>query len=439
MIPVANPFFIPLLAGALLGLMLIAPTAFSPIKLVMLLMLIGGVVTSRMFGSRPYRVDMNIARLAGFYALLGTLFAFIGAINGGPGALAVLTTYLVWPVAFTMLLGILHDPGLLTRVDQIFAVSSMLIAVYILLFSLSMAGFISPTWVPRIYDEAQSGFSVGEGYVEVSVRQLASLLFLGPYFLALYVAWPREHKPPISKAWMLLILGACAIVSAFGGRRALLLALLTGAVFTMTLVCFQPTSQRRASRRQLNSLALYLFAILAIAVLSFSYYFNFDSLAYLDFLLTGLDFDSDRSAVARRDQLNILINGWADRPFFGYGQGTSVHGLLRSATHPWAYELSYVALLFHTGLVGFACYAGGIVWIVWQGLRLIRAGGTISAHMLAALVGMLSFLTGNATNPYLEKFDFMFVIFYPTALINLYRLRGPVSRGKEYLSESITA
>jgi len=40
------------------------------------------------------------------------------------------------------------------------------------------------------------------------------------------------------------------------------------------------------------------------------------------------------------------------------------------------------------------------------------------------LVGMISFLIGNATNPYLGKFDFMWVIFVPVLIINLYKLEN---------------
>jgi hypothetical protein len=47
--------------------------------------------------------------------------------------------------------------------------------------------------------------------------------------------------------------------------------------------------------------------------------------------------------------------------------------------------------------------------------------------MLATLVGFTCFLVGNATNPYLEKYDLMWVIFLPVALINHRRLErdGP--------------
>ena len=88
------------------------------------------------------------------------------------------------------------------------------------------------------------------------------------------------------------------------------------------------------------------------------------------------------------------------------------------------YELSYVALLFHTGIVGFAIYAAAVIWIYRMGLRIIRSGDRIGLYMVPALVGTTCFLIANATNPYLEKFDYIWVIFLPVALINYWLLTG---------------
>jgi len=96
---------------------------------------------------------------------------------------------------------------------------------------------------------------------------------------------------------------------------------------------------------------------------------------------------------------------------------------------PWAYELSYVALLFHTGIVGLTIYAAAIVWIYRMGLRMIRSGDRIGLYMLPTLVGTTCFLIGNATNPYLEKFDYIWVIFLPVALINHWLLTSKKESG----------
>ena len=119
-------------------------------------------------------------------------------------------------------------------------------------------------------------------------------------------------------------------------------------------------------------------------------------------------------------------------PILGAGHGAPAFGSIRSEERPWLYELYYLALLYQTGLVGFTAYAAGIFWIYWMGVRVIRAGGQLSALMVACLVGMSSFLIANATNPYLAGLDGMWAIFLPLALINFWLLRHPAPRRSSF-------
>ena len=172
--------------------------------------------------------------------------------------------------------------------------------------------------------------------------------------------------------------------------------------------------------------------LLASLLVSFGAYvylqftFGLDIHALMDFFLLGFDPSSswDESAYVRQEQFFALLEEWSKRPFFGHGHGAAAWGSIRSFDQPWAYELSYVALLFHTGIVGFAIYAAAVIWIYRIGLRIIRSCDRIGLYMVPALVGPPCFLIANATNPYLEKFDYIWVIFLPVALINYWLLTG---------------
>src|SRR5207253_778558 len=131
----------------------------------------------------------------------------------------------------------------------------------------------------------------------------------------------------------------------------------------------------------------------------------------------------DRGATERRQQSIALSRGWLDRPFWGAGLGASVLGSIRSETRPWSYELYYLSLLYQTGLIGFAAYASGIAWIFWRGIKIIREGGHLGRLMIPMLAGCAGFLIASGTNPYLDRFDGLWVLFLPLAVIN-YRLSG---------------
>jgi O-antigen ligase len=93
-------------------------------------------------------------------------------------------------------------------------------------------------------------------------------------------------------------------------------------------------------------------------------------------------------------------------------------------SQPWAYELYYLALLYQTGLLGLAAYAAGIGWLYYSALKLIRRSELAGRFMAPIIVGMSCFLVANATNPYLPKFDGIWTIFLPAAVINYWLLVG---------------
>jgi O-antigen ligase len=88
--------------------------------------------------------------------------------------------------------------------------------------------------------------------------------------------------------------------------------------------------------------------------------------------------------------------------------------------------MSYLDLLFQTGLFGFMAYVAGVVWIYWKGTTIIKEGGALGQVMLPALVGMSCFLIASMTNPYLTKFDGLWAIFLPVALINFWLVRRSI-------------
>jgi len=131
----------------------------------------------------------------------------------------------------------------------------------------------------------------------------------------------------------------------------------------------------------------------------------------------------DIGTTERRTQFHALLQGWMENPLLGAGYGAPAYGSIRDDLAPYNYELTYMQLLYQTGLVGFAAYSAGVCWIYWMGVRVIRAGGYLSGLMLACLVGMSSFLIGNATNPYFGSFETYWAIFLPLTVINLWLLR----------------
>ena len=162
--------------------------------------------------------------------------------------------------------------------------------------------------------------------------------------------------------------------------------------------------------------------------------FGLNPILILESLASGFTFSGfmSDSEYARHQQFFALLNGWTNAPLLGAGLGAAAEGSIRSIEQPWAYELSYLALLYHTGVLGIAIYGSAVLWIFLSGLRSVRTDPRSAAVLLPVLTGAFCFLIANATNPYLTKFDYLWILFLPVGVLNAHLLKrdgGPAGIG----------
>jgi hypothetical protein len=400
-------------------LMLFVPTSYQVVKapmLALLVLLIAGaaLVTGRL------RLHPAVLLWTLFLMAVGLGFMIRGLMAGAPGAVRVGTVYVIWPLVYTLLVAGAASWGVLIGLARTMVVATIAIALYGMSYILHVVG-----WLPAgLYLPVDLGQQIGlyHGFIELNLYNLSSLLFLVPFLIGLLMAWPDRGSAPASRLWLWIALAAGGALTLMSGRRALLLVVSLAPLFTVAFRWALPYAERVATRRMLlGTLAGALCVGLALTIYLQAIY-GFSVASVWRMFLRGFDFQRDVSATARSNQLVALITGWANDPLLGAGHGASAAGSIRSVETPWAYELSYAALLFHTGLIGFMAYSTAVLWVYAEGLRVIRDGGARGGYMLAVLVGLSCFLIGNATNPYLEKYDLMWVIFLPVALINYWRL-----------------
>ena len=399
---------------ALFFLLLFVPVAYTPVKAVLMLVVLLLVVTESALEGRV-RLHASVLAWTLGLATLSAAFMLRGALGDAPGALRVGTVYILWPLVYTVFAAGAARPRVVRALVRTLVVAAIAVPLYVMSYVLWSIGWL-PGWLSLPLAQGQA-LGVYAGFIELNMYSLSSLLFLVPFISACLLTWPAEETLPVRRRWLWIALLAGMAVVLISGRRALLLCVVVGAPLTLMLRAALPADTRRATRRVL-AVAIAGAVVIGAAVLLYLQHLGFTPQALLAMFMEGFDFSGDVSASLRRQQLHALLDGWAASPLLGAGHGAAAPGLVRSPEMPWAYELSYVALLFHVGIVGLAAYAAGVLWIVWTGLRLLRTSSSVSPYILPTLVGMLCFLIGNATNPYLEKFDYLWVIFLPVALVN---------------------
>ena len=407
--------------------MLFLPTAYQSIKAVLLAIVLAMIFVGITLNDGKLNLHWAILFWTLLIVMVGSGFMLLGAVKSAPGALRVGTVYVLWPLVYTVLLSSLTNWRVIDGIFRVLVFSTIAIALYSFSYLLNVTG-----WLPDfLYIRLDQGQAIGwyNGFVEYNLYSISSLLFLLPFLVAAVLTWPKGRSMPVSRFWLWVALLLSLMAAIMSGRRSVWMIIIIAPFITLLFWMFLSRSDRSVNRKRFKRVGLGLVFMIILLFLYLKSLVGLDIMAIVNNFLTGFAFGRDISATARSEQFFALIKEWANMPLFGAGHGASVSGSIRSAEYPWAYELSYIALLFHTGLVGFFLYASSVIWIFWIGLKIIKSRDRLKFYILPVLVGTSCFLIGNATNPYLEKFDCMWVIFLPVALINYWLLRS-VKSGK---------
>jgi hypothetical protein len=346
-------------------------------------------------------------------------FCIEGMLRGNPGAGQCAQVYVFWPLVYLALLGIINREAIFSGLEKTAICSTAFIGIFGLLFFLSaLRMFPTIPFVEKLLpnDELSSGFY--SGHVELAFPGLNSLPFLVPFVFT--VAVTRERN----RVWPWIALVASLPVVLLSGRRALWLVTLLSLILLHGITWFQPRALRRRTTARLlrTALAVGLLASASIAFLGYFSDISWEGMA--DRFSAGFAFSDSTnvSASARSEQYEALTDRIVEHPFFGAGFGATDFHSVRSEVMPWAYELYYIALIFQTGIVGFGAYTAGMLWIYRTASKMIRNGG--GDKIVPAMVGMTAMLIATATNPYLVRFDGIWVIFFPLAILNHWLVQG---------------
>lgn len=353
------------------------------------------------------RIKWRWALIPLLYAMVGLAYSLYGVIVGAPGAVRVMTVMVIYPlllsiIAFTY---VEEDAG---RIFRTLLLAAWILVAVDLIYILSNIVFpdnIFSSFVQGLYEE-NAVIDDAEDYFKFTIPNISSLVFLFPFFISVFFS--RSNFA--SRAHIVLLLLFMAILSIASGRRALFVAAIVGPVAAfLLLVLAKPERLIRLGR---SSKIIYLIVLVGVVVfLGYSFdLFDF----YFDQIASIFDLESNESNRERALQFDSLVNGIEAAPFFGNGAGAAA-SYSRSQTQPWAYELSYLALLFQYGILGFLIYFFGVAFLAFKLMKAVRKNGD-SGFEYFFLSGFIAFLIANATNPYLGKFDYMWIIFIPYAI-----------------------
>ncbi|HLF99954.1 MAG TPA: hypothetical protein VI916_05750 [Acidimicrobiia bacterium] len=392
-------------------LLVCAPTTYRAPKAAFLVVVLA-LLALRLWRTKTLGVHPAVLGRALLFSAVGLAFVLLGSIRGNPGALPMMPVFAFWPLVYTLLLGGLDERRRLMAILAALVAALLAIEVYAYLYLLDAAGALPvPLYVPL-----DLGQGVSENFREFTINPLASIVFLLPFAIGALLIWPRGAHGPIRRGWLWLAVALSGPLVILSGRKGFWLALAVSSVVALILRRWlvgggwEPMRWRRSLTTVLP--------ITAFALLIAQWTVGLTAPELWNYFVGGFDFSTGDAGLGRSLQFEALWSGWSNSPLIGQGLGAVAPDVIRSSEQPWAYELSYVALLFTTGVVGVTAYAYGIAWIFRQAGTMIREHSEWSPTLLALLVGMTGMLVANFTNPYLAKFDLLWTIFLPIGVIN---------------------
>jgi len=155
----------------------------------------------------------------------------------------------------------------------------------------------------------------------------------------------------------------------------------------LTVLWWEVDAQRRRLIIRAASAAALLAVVVGIGML-------FGAVPHPSFL-------GDTSAGLREQQAPKLWDAFKQNPVFGDGLGAVVRPrFVRDPAAPWSYELTYLQLLFQTGVLGLLAVLALPLAAIRRGLR-NASTSELRALPLAGAMAILGILVASATNPYL--------------------------------------
>lgn len=348
-------------------------------------------------------VCMHNKLLCSFLCCSTILGIIVGLLRGAEHPFSGITTGFFWPILSLIIV----TPLLRTKDDYRVLVKWMFIMhAFLILYDLLLAANVM-FGVPiiNLYPEIETVFSFYGTTSRMNLINLNTLTFTTPLFFLLYLA--RFDFGVNSKIQFTAVLLNLFLLL-LSGRRSLMLVFFLTPFFTILFSGYFPKSSMKTTKK-------YLMLILVIIISSLFYVYSSMPEVFEGYLHTFTKaFDSSEESV-RFNQAKMLMGHFEEHPIFGWGSGTEFYEADRGIKQH-QYELTYLLVLAHRGIVGFVLYILGTVGVLFVGIRYAKIRKDVL--FICILFAFFFVLIADATNPVLCSFDLMLPLFLCYAKIN---------------------
>lgn len=404
----------------LLIFMMVFPTYFINVKYILLGLLLILMIFSILLSENK---KINIHKSIFYWTLVltstGSIYIMYGLYNGYSDATDLTSIHMIYPWIFLFIITLVDKTEMIEKIFNVILFSTFIIEIYCICYVLSTMNIIPSYVFPTIYIGQNINLIGG---ISFSVPSLGTLIFTLPLiFTKICIDNRNFSRKKLLTSWIAFILGI--IVLLLSGRKVLATIILITPIILCCYTFFLSNKQFKNINIRLLKISAFTLILMSILISLLTFYLGFNISEFNKILIEGFNFNSNNissDSYIRNLQFNVLLQEWSKNPIFGKGLGATAQDLIRNKDFAWAFELQYMSYLMSFGLVGFLIFASSFLWVINKANLMMKKNARITYYLLPVLIGMISFLIANATNPYLIKFDFMWTIFIPISFVNFY-------------------
>ncbi len=386
-------------------LMIIFPTLYQIERgiLLMILLLIS-VRKARQFSADK---ELSLIWITTFFT--SSFFIAKGLILNTPGALNLSTVYIIWPLLYWYFIGICSHLEILNQLNKMIIIGG-LVVLWLNIILLLNEGHLHISLLSELASSMGYFYGFYDGMIEFNspTLTLAPYVFIFSLTLLLTKGYNVLHLNRVIVSGLIVL---SAIVVFLSARRAFWIIILLAPFVVCVFL--------KIAKVTVNFLNILTKTVIVYCLLiGLSFYFVFDYNTIKDEFMSSFEFTERESNNERRLQLNALIEEWEKSPILGHGLGSYSTQCIRTADRPWEYELSYVSLLSQVGLGGVLIYLFSVLWVFKKAICLVRRNPQYACFIMPGIISLFGFLLINISNPYLLKFDYLWVLYLPIFSLN---------------------
>lgn len=376
--------------------------------------LLGGIIfffLIQIIATKKLHVNKKVFLWFLVYEFMNFLSIIVSMVRLQKTPLQGFSVNLVWPVVYFIILEQLYDRSLLKKIPIVLAAITSIACIYNFYYIL-LVNKVIPNILHISYPLAKINLGgINIGFLKIFSPNITNLIFLGAFCVSYFICSYNK----VNKFFIACITGLIFINVFFTMRTAFIISIGLAVILTVALLLYL-----KEFKFKLKDVLKGVIIIALLTVL-----FNKQALVILDkvkYSFTGktaiTTSAEDLGSTIRMEQLKGLIKDWVNYPIIGSGNGVNSKYVVRSESSG-VYELTYIAMLFQRGLVGVSIYFTLVVGILFSLIKRLKNNRSEIYILIPTIVAFCSIIFANATNPYIEAFDHLWMLFFPLVILNL--------------------